>query len=181
MLIRGILKTLIDGAVRLFSAEGRPGETFSKREFLQHYGFASAPKEEAELLIYVSGNVITAIGSDDRRYRLELADGEAALYDWQGQKVHLKAGKEIEISGCDVLTATANTSATLTAPTVTIVASDHVELQTPTVHCTGDFTADGDVKADGDVSDSVRSMAGDRTIYNGHKHLQNGYVTLEQM
>ena len=89
MIVRGILQAVTDGAVRLFSATGRPGETFSLREFLQHYGFASYPKAGAELVIAIEGNVITAIGSDDRRYRLALVEGEAALYDDLGQVVHL--------------------------------------------------------------------------------------------
>jgi phage gp45-like len=89
MIVYGILRTITDGAVRLFSASGRIGENFSLRDFLQHYGFASRPKVGAELVIVVEGNLITAIGSDDRRYRLALVEGEAALYDDLGQKVHL--------------------------------------------------------------------------------------------
>lgn len=89
MIVRGILKTLSDGAVRLFTASGRTGEEFSGRDLVQHYGFASRPKGGAEVLVQVDGNVVTCIGSDDRRYRLALEDGEAALYDDLGQKVHL--------------------------------------------------------------------------------------------
>jgi phage gp45-like len=93
VIIRGIVQAITDGAVRLFSATGRVygdfTETFSSREFLQHYGFVSRPKAGAELVIVVEGNIITAIGSDDRRYRLAIQEGEAALYDDLGQKVHL--------------------------------------------------------------------------------------------
>src|SRR6266567_615692 len=99
MIIRGILTSLTDGAVRLFSASGRSGESFTGREFLQHYGFASSPKLGAQLIIEVNGNVITYIGSDDRRYRITLADGEVALYTDEGDKVHLKRGRIIEIVG----------------------------------------------------------------------------------
>ena len=89
MIIRGILQTITDGAVRLISATGRIGEAFSSREFLQHYGYASSPQPGAELVIVAEGNIITVIGSDDRRYRLALAAGEVALYDDLGQSVHL--------------------------------------------------------------------------------------------
>ncbi len=89
MIVYGVLKAITDGAVRLFSGTGRLRETFSLRDFIQHYGFASSPKAGAELVVIVEGNVITAIGSDDRRYRLALVEGEAALYDDLGQKVHL--------------------------------------------------------------------------------------------
>lgn len=89
MIVYGVLKAISDGAVRLFSGSGRTRETFSLREFVQHYGFASSPQAGAELVILVEGNVITAIGSDDRRYRLALVNGEVALYDDLGQVVHL--------------------------------------------------------------------------------------------
>jgi len=179
MIIRGKLTALAAGLVRLFSGSGRAGEEFSKREFLQHYGFASSPKPGAELIIVVEGNVITCIGSDDRRYRLDLSEGEVVLHDWQGQKVHLKSGKEIEISGCDTLVAIAAQSATVTAPEVTVVASTKITLQTPLVECTEDVAILGDLAVTGNiiganvtaldqVADSAGSMTEMRTIYNEH-------------
>lgn len=88
MIIRGILTSLTEGVLRLFSATGLMD--FAKREFIQHYGLASHPKAGAELFIWARGNTIYALGSDDRRYRITLAEGEVAIHDDLGQKVHLK-------------------------------------------------------------------------------------------
>lgn len=52
--------------------------------------------------------------------------------------------------------------------TATVTAADLIKLDSPEVHCTGNF------KADGEVSDKVRAMSADRAIYNGHTHPNNG-------
>ena len=38
------------------------------------------------------------------------------------------------------------------------------------INFTGDLTVTGNITATGNITDSVRSMAADRTIYNGHVH-----------
>lgn len=173
-MIRGILATLTDGVVRLFAGTGRPGESFEKREFIQHYGFASAPKAGAELVIHVQGNIVTCIASDDRRYRLSLADGEVALYDAQGQKVHLAAGGDIEV--------VAIAKVTVTAPKVEVVASTVVTMTTPLLEVSGNITAGGDVIATGNVADAggTKTMAGMRTTYNSHVHGTSPAPTQQQ-
>lgn len=76
---------------------------------MQHWGLASRPKAGADaVVVFLGGNrgngVVIATG--DRRFWLKgLAEGEVALYDDQGQKVHLTrngividgAGKPITI------------------------------------------------------------------------------------
>lgn len=65
-----------------------------------------------------------------------------------------------------------------------IKAPAEVRLETELVHCTQNLQVDGNVNvagnvgAQGDVSDGTRSMAGDRGIYNGHKHPETGGQTL---
>lgn len=51
-----------------------------------------------------------------------------------------------------------------------IKAPVEVVLDSPLVRCTTDLYAQGNITAGGDVSDSVRSMAGDRDIYDSHDH-----------
>ncbi len=62
-------------------------------ERVQEYGFTSVPLPGAEAVTLAVGGRrahTVVIATDDRRYRLkELAPGEVALYDDQGQKVVL--------------------------------------------------------------------------------------------
>ncbi|MRR56968.1 MAG: hypothetical protein EG824_01965 [Deltaproteobacteria bacterium] len=88
-MIRGEITEVTEGAVKRFSATGRDGETIEDREYAQHYGFTSRPLAGCEAVIIREGNHYLMIASDDRRYRLAVEAGEAALYDDQGQKVHL--------------------------------------------------------------------------------------------
>ncbi|MDP2166778.1 MAG: phage baseplate assembly protein [Thermodesulfovibrionales bacterium] len=102
-LVRGIISAIVAEAGKLmrFGASGRPDETFTNREVFQNYGFSSRPKAGAEAIILMDGNVIYVIAEDDSRYRIALEDGEVALYNNEGVKVHLKQGKKVEVSGAD--------------------------------------------------------------------------------
>lgn len=88
-MIRGIIIAVKNGAVRLFSADARSAGEFEDREFFQHYGFASRPKQGAEVIIIREGNHFVSIADGDRRYNIELEDGEVAIHDDLGQRVHL--------------------------------------------------------------------------------------------
>lgn len=96
-IIGGIVKKVVSKAksIARFDASGRVGEEFSGRKVLQHFGVSSCPPEGAECLIVRQGQNIYMIASDDRRYRIELKDGETALYDSHGNTVHLQEGGKI--------------------------------------------------------------------------------------
>jgi phage baseplate assembly protein V len=70
-----------------------PGETLDGLLRMQEYGFTSKPfpgAEGAAIFLLGDRNAGIVIACDDRRYRLKgLADGEVALYDDLGQKLHL--------------------------------------------------------------------------------------------
>lgn len=181
-MIRGIVTSVVEGVIKRFSASGRPDESIENREYFQHYGYTSRPLAGAEIIIIREGGHFLAVASDDRRYRLALENGEVALYDDQGQKIHLKRNKEIEISGCDTLTATVGVSTTVTCPTVTVIASESITLDTPLVTCSGDLQVDGSINsgvnitATGNISDAggTKSMSGMREVYDGHTHPEHG-------
>lgn len=151
---RGII-LLVNDAMRLQNVQIAllADETRDQVERFQQYGFTSVPLPGAEaVFLSVGGSrdhgIVIAI--DDRRYRLKgLQPGEIAIYDDQGQTIHLQRDRKIQVSGCDELT---------------VVAGTKVTLDTPELHCTGNITAAGD------ISDKTRSMAGDRDIYNAHRH-----------
>lgn len=193
-MIRGIVKSVIEGVIKRFSATGRIGEDIDNREYFQHYGLTSRPKEGAELIIIREGNHIVAIASDDRRYRISLENGEVALYTDEGDKIHLKRGRIIEISGGEkvmvttkVAEVTATTSTTVTSPQVTVVASTKVTLTTPLVDISGDVTIGGNATVTGNIlganvtavaavadANGAKTMSGMRTAYNSHTHPENG-------
>jgi len=151
-LIRGIVTAVIEGVIKLFTASGRSGETFSKREYFQHYGFTSRPKPGAEIIIIKENNNYIAVASDDRRYRIALEEGEMAIYTDEGDKVHLKRNNIIDVicgnqlnavvtNEVDITTKvakiTATTSCDLTSPAVTINAATSAILNSPAVRLGG--------------------------------------------
>lgn len=120
-------------------------------ELMQHYGMASAPLQGAELVVLPIGGRSShgvIIASVDGRYRIELQAGEVALHTDEGDHVHLKRGRVVEI----------------VTDTLLVKASTKVRLETPVVEASQDITAGGD------VTDKTRSMQGDRDIYNRHDH-----------
>ncbi|WPN56699.1 phage baseplate assembly protein [Pseudomonas sp. P9_31] len=136
--------------------EGLSGESVSA-ELFQHYGFSSAPQPGAEyLVIPVGGNSKHAIvaASEDGRYRIALQDGEVSIYTDEGDYVHMKRGRVIEVVTDDLVFKVKN----------------KVRFETPLVEMSGDQHVDGNIKADGEIADHTRTMQADRDIYNGHNH-----------
>jgi phage baseplate assembly protein V len=180
-MIRGIVLSIAEGVIKRFSATGRCDETISDREYFQHYGYTSRPQAGAEIIIIREGGHFVAVASDDRRYRIALEDGEVALYTDEGDKIHFKRDRIIEIIGGEkvivttkVAEITATTSATVISPEVTVVASTKVTLTTPLLDVSGDIKSGGNITAVGDVADAISTMAGMRTIYNSHTHQEHG-------
>lgn len=134
------------------------------------YGFSARPFAGAVHYFLALGgdpNKLTSIIASDPRYRpTDLQEGEVCLYTDEGDRVTLKRGRIIEVlAGAEVR---------VSAPQVTVTASSKVTLDTPTVECTGDFSADGnissgaDISAAGNVSDANGSMQEMRDTYNVH-------------
>lgn len=158
-MIRGIILSMAEGVIKRFSATGRAGETFTDREYFQHYGYSSRTLPGAEGIIFREGNHIIMIASDDRRYRIALEEGEVALYDDQGQVIKLKRGKEVHIYGCDKLTADVAKETTVTSPVATVVASTSCQVTSPIINLGGD-------------RGSLRALIDERllAIFNAHTH-----------
>ncbi len=105
------------GKTQKIQVVGLYDETISGVERFQEYGLETYPYKDAEaLMVFVNGNRDQGIAAcvHDRRYRpKDLAEGEVVLYtkDDEGgeHRIHLKAGKKIEIIGADVsVTVTGN-------------------------------------------------------------------------
>lgn len=147
---RGTAARNTHGTLIGIEMEGLAGESVSG-ELMQHYGFSSGPLPGAEFLaIPVGGNSkhTVVVASEDGRYRVVVKDGEVALYTDEGDYIHMKRGRLIEIE----------------TDTLVVKAKTKVRFETPLIEQTGD------IKADGEITDHTRSMQDDRELYNAHGH-----------
>jgi phage baseplate assembly protein V len=91
---RAVVQLVSDsGTLQALQVELQAGVVRDQVERFQQYGLTSVPLPGAEgIALAVGGSTdhLVLISVDDRRYRLKaLAGGEVALYDDQGQAVHL--------------------------------------------------------------------------------------------
>jgi phage baseplate assembly protein V len=117
------------------------GETKDTVEHFEPFGFTSKPLAGAEhVTLFLDGDRshgVTVVVAD-RRYRLQgLEDGEAALHDAFGNKVHLKKDG-----------------------TLAIVASAKVQITSPLVTISGNLQVAGFITAGGDVVGGGKSLVG---------------------
>jgi phage baseplate assembly protein V len=172
-LVRTIITRVAEGVIKRFSGTGRPGEDFNSREYFQHYGFTSRPLQGSEGLALVHGNVVYLIASDDRRYRLALADGEVALYTDEGDYIHFQRGRTLKAYTGGTLNAEAGREAKIIAPQVTVEATEQAKVTAPQVEInastgvtingrltligdlvqTGNQTVTGNIAASGTIMD----------------------------
>jgi phage baseplate assembly protein V len=154
------------------------GGPVSKIERIQQYGFTSRPQPGAEAAVVFLGANREAglvIATEDARYRLKnLAAGEVALYTDEGDKIHLKRGRIIEITTqtlkvnagakveitspevqviCDTAVVQASTKADVESPLINLMASTKVSAQTPLLEVSGLLTCGG-IAAGGGVAEN---------------------------
>ena len=152
ILVRGTL-SLVDGLKKLQELQVKllAGEIKDGMEHFEAYGFTSNPKAGAEVLAGFFGGdrshgVVICVA--DRRFRLQgLESGEVAMYTDEGDKLHFKRGRVIEIE-CMVLKVKAETA---------------VEFDTPEIRTTGKIVSAGDQVA-----------AGISQVQHGHTEVMKG-------
>ncbi|NBB51509.1 phage baseplate assembly protein V [Rhizobium sp. CRIBSB] len=115
------------GAVQRLQGEALAGEILEGVERVQDYGLQSRPLPGAEgVMLSTAGSraqgVVIVLG--DRRYRLELAEGEVALADDLGQCVHLTR---------DGIRVTSSLAVEIEAPTISLAATDEITLAAPKI------------------------------------------------
>ena len=138
LLVRGVV-VMSNAKQKLQALQVRltAGEVKDGLEHLEPYGFTSNPLAGAEVLTaFIGGDRShgVVIVASDRRYRIkEMAPGEVALYTDEGDRIHFKRGRIIDIE-----TSTLNIKA-LTA----------VNFDTPTITQTGQIVSQGDQIAKG--------------------------------
>lgn len=138
ILARGLV-ALGNSASKLQSLQLRllAGEVKDNVEHLEPYGFTACPKEGAEALVgFIGGDrshaVVIVVA--DRRFRLVgLKSGEVALYTDEGDRLHFKRGRIIDIE----------------TVTLNVKASASVNFDTPLITSTGRIESAGDQVAGG--------------------------------
>lgn len=93
MIARAIVGRVDDSpGVQALQIDLLADETHDDVERFQNYGFGSHPLPEAEAVVVFPGGLRSrgiVIAVEDRRWRMKLDAGEVAIFDDQGQAVHL--------------------------------------------------------------------------------------------
>lgn len=133
-IVRSVISSVIEGAIKLFSGSGLIGETFTKREFFQHFGFTSIPPAGSEGLVLVIGNRVFMFASDNRDLRPAIEDGEACLYIDKLNWIKIQADKTIQINSENNVEIIAAENTTVTAKNITGIASVQAQITAPVVN-----------------------------------------------
>lgn len=147
------------------------GEVREEVNRYQDYGFSSHARAGASAVAVAVGgsrNHLAILVADDARYRKrDLAEGEVAIYHWEGDYILFRNGREIEV--------VAGARVRVTAPEVIIAANTRVQLETPTVEMTGDLSVAGNVTVQGTVEGSdVRTQSGISLGTHRHPGVMSG-------
>lgn len=150
---RAVASASTQGKLLGVQMQGLAGEPVSG-ELFQHYGFTSSPLPGAEYIcIPVGGSSQHAVvvASEDGRYRLTLDKGEVALYTDEGDKVHFKRGRVIEIE----------------TDTLIVKATTKVSFQTPLLEASGTVTIEKGLAVKGNIATSGSIGAGGNILAQG--------------
>lgn len=138
MLARGTV-VLANAAKKMQTLQLRltASEIKDAAEHFEPYGFTSSPLAGAEVLTaFLGGDRSHAVVlvAADRRYRVQsLESGEVAIYTDEGDRVHFKRGRIIDIE----------------TQTLNIKATTAVNIDTPVINQTGNIVSTGDQVAGG--------------------------------
>lgn len=138
LLSRGVV-VLVNAASKMQGMQVKllANEVKDGMEHFEAYGFTSNPLPGAEVLAAFFGGdrshgVIFCAG--DRRFRLQsLKPGEVAIYTDEGDKIHFKRNRVIEVE----------------TVTFKVKATEAVEFDTPEIRTTGMIVSQGDQVAGG--------------------------------
>lgn len=159
--MRELMNTLVRGVVNLVNPAGAiqalqmtltADEVKDGLEHFEPYGYTSNPHPGAEgLTAFIGGDrshgVVICIS--DRRFRLTgLQDGEVALYTDEGDFIHFKRDRVIELQTLNLRINAAESVAIQTAQ-LTVNASAGVAFDTPLISTTGRIESTGDQVAAG--------------------------------
>lgn len=156
MINRGVLELTDDAnGMQRVQISGLADEVLSDVERFQQYGFTSVPLPKAEVIFVSLGGRRThavVVSADHPQFRKKgMQPGEVALYTDEGDFIHFKRGRTIEIE--------AGTKVKVTAPNVEVVAAVKVLLTAPLVECSAALKANGPITGLGGMAISGGSGA----------------------
>lgn len=144
-----VLLTKYQGKIRVLQVQVPGGQALSDVEHLEPFGFTShAPKGAEAIVLAFGGNGSHSVGLlvGDRRYRLVIEEGEAALYNQSGDYFWLKKDGTAEVKS--------STKVVLNSPATEITGTLHVTGAT-TLQNTLSVAADATLQATLNVSATV--------------------------
>lgn len=134
-----------DTAVQLGQLDGLADETLQDPELFQHYGMTSNPPRGSMAIVLPLGGKTShgiVIATEHATYRLKsLAMGEVALYTDEGDAVHLKRGRIIEV--------TTGTFRVNASERIELNAPEEIALNTERVKASNHMTAQGALSVNG--------------------------------
>lgn len=157
------------------------GEAKDGVEHFEPYGFTSRPKPGAEhVTVFLDGDRshgITVVIADRRCRLMGLAEGEVAFFTDEGDRIHFKRGRTIEVS--------AGTKVNVTAPEVEVIASTNVTITSPLTQISQHVTIGGSLQVTGPITGqgglavsggSGASVTGNMRVSDGNVEVNNGAV-----
>ncbi|SIS87788.1 phage baseplate assembly protein domain-containing protein [Neptunomonas antarctica] len=86
--------------IRYLQLQVEGGQALADIEHLEPFGFTSHPLPGADVIALAfngNGSHTVALLAGDQRYRLVIEEGEAAVYNQHGDKVHIRKDRVVEI------------------------------------------------------------------------------------
>lgn len=173
LVARGVVRRVsYRNKVRLLQVESWPGYVQDDVEHAENYGFTSHPLKDSEsVVVNIAGNSSRrlVILVNDRRHRIEITEGQTAMYTANG-----------EVIKCD------------NAGEISLKSASRVLLDTPLVEALQDLTVRGNAQVDGNhtvggdadiggnvTTDGTIDSAGDQTAggVSQQTHVHTGVTT----
>ncbi len=152
LITRGVVKRVsYEGKIRRMQATLRKDFPVDDIEHLEPYGFTSHPLPGAEVVVAsLGGNRgrTYILMTNDRRHKLVIAEGEAAMFTHNGDQVHLKADG-----------------------TIVAKASEKIIFDTPEVEVLQKLTVNGEATFGAKATFNAQVLANGKRIDESHRHL----------
>lgn len=162
--------------VQLVQGEGLSQEQLQSVELLQQFGFTSGVPTDSQLVVLpIGGKTVHSviIATENTAFRVQVEQGETAIYNQWGAKVVLKKDKIIEID-CEQLKISAKKSITMQTEDFSLQGKTYM-LDTSNVTIKAKLQVEGNVNTSGTIqSDGDHVAAGISLSQHTHGGVESG-------